>query len=227
MKRLLCCTLAAAMLLFANGCSGRGTTNSGLSSDSTEVESPAGEIALPAETNTAQAENETQELDEFSNTLDPFQGEWEQTDNRYIRLIISGKDLNFVHESSIGEKEYCDVNTFYFSTDEAGGITVVNQYSQPRYNVSIDEKGILTITSIVNTKAETYKKISDSTEVPLEKVEPTIGMTADEVYNSTWGAPQKINRTDTLSGEREQWVYENGYIYLENGYVTSIQEVKP
>lgn len=52
-------------------------------------------------------------------------------------------------------------------------------------------------------------------------------MTADEVYNSTWGAPQKINRTDTLSGEREQWVYENDYIYLENGYVTSIQEVKP
>lgn len=31
MKRLLCCTLAAAMLLFANGCSGGGTTNSDLS----------------------------------------------------------------------------------------------------------------------------------------------------------------------------------------------------
>lgn len=226
MKRLLCCTLAAAMLLMS-GCSGRGATNSDLSSDLTETESPAGETAPPAETNASQAENETQELDELGDMLDPFQGEWEQTDNRYIRLIISGKDLNFVHESSIGEKEYCDVNTFYFSTDEAGNITVVNQYSQPRYNVSIDENGLLTITSIVNTKAETYKKISDSTEVPLEKVEPTIGMAADEVYNSTWGAPQKINRTDTLSGEREQWVYENGYIYFENGYVTSIQEVKP
>ena len=50
-------------------------------------------------------------------------------------------------------------------------------------------------------------------------------MTAEEVYASTWGRPQKVNRTTTASVIREQWVYSGyRYIYFENGVVTSIQE---
>lgn len=76
---------------------------------------------------------------------------------------------------------------------------------------------------------DTYYKISDSTELPEKReiigsAKPTIGMTAQEVRNSSWGSPKKIN-TDTYSwGTKEQWVYDNGYIYLENGIVTSISE---
>lgn len=55
--------------------------------------------------------------------------------------------------------------------------------------------------------------------------EPKIGMTAEEVRNSSWGLPKSVNKTTTKYGTNEQWVYPNyNYIYLENGVVTAIQE---
>ena len=58
-----------------------------------------------------------------------------------------------------------------------------------------------------------------------EKKEPAIGMTAEEVRNSTWGEPKDINKTTFAWGTSEQWVYPNyKYIYLDNGIVTAIQE---
>lgn len=57
------------------------------------------------------------------------------------------------------------------------------------------------------------------------KAEPSIGMTADEVRNSSWGEPKKINKTTYEWGTSEQWVYSlDRYVYLENGRVTAIQE---
>ena len=60
------------------------------------------------------------------------------------------------------------------------------------------------------------------------KRSPEIGMTADEVKNSTWGEPSDINKTTTKYGVREQWVYRSSsktkYIYFEDGIVTTIQE---
>lgn len=69
------------------------------------------------------------------------------------------------------------------------------------------------------------EKISDETDLPETSYipDPTIGMTASEVKNSTWGSPQKINKNTYSWGVREQWVYGDGrYIYLEDGIVTSI-----
>lgn len=175
-----------------------------------------------------QPESETNELYKFGNLLDEFQGEWAQIDSRYSRLVISGKDINFIYESSIGDKDYCDINTFYFGFDESGKLTVVNQYEKPRYNAFISaEDGILSVESLIDGDIRMYEKVSVNTEVPAEKIEPAISMTADEVRSSTWGSPQKINTTEAANGTREQWVYEGGYIYFENGYVTSIQEVQP
>jgi hypothetical protein len=51
-----------------------------------------------------------------------------------------------------------------------------------------------------------------------------IGMTEADVMASQWGRPEKVNRTQTKYGTREQWVYPNSqYLYLENGKVTGIQ----
>lgn len=162
---------------------------------------------------------------DFGDALDAFQGEWKDADSRYERLVISSDTLNFIYESTIGSKSYCDVNTFYFGYDEAENLVVMNQHSQPRYTISLGEDRTLTITDISGSDdARVYEKISDNTEVPEEKVEPAIGMTEAEVYASTWGAPQKVNTTTTAAGKREQWVYEDGYIYLDNGIVTTIQE---
>ena len=55
--------------------------------------------------------------------------------------------------------------------------------------------------------------------------EPQIGMTAEEVKNSNWGEPKKINKTTFEWGVTEQWCYPNyKYIYLDDGIVTAIQE---
>lgn len=76
----------------------------------------------------------------------------------------------------------------------------------------------------------TLYKISDDTELPKERTKigsakPKIGMTADEVKKSSWGSPNKINKSTYEWGTTEQWVYsDNRYIYFKNGKVTSISE---
>jgi hypothetical protein len=51
----------------------------------------------------------------------------------------------------------------------------------------------------------------------------SIGMTAEQVRRSSWGKPKSINETITAGGKHEQWIYGGGYLYLENGVLTSIQ----
>lgn len=52
----------------------------------------------------------------------------------------------------------------------------------------------------------------------------TIGMTKQDVLDSNWGEPKKINTSTYAWGTYEQWVYGNGnYLYFENGILTSIQ----
>ncbi|MEK3992643.1 hypothetical protein [Robertmurraya sp. FSL R5-0851] len=51
-----------------------------------------------------------------------------------------------------------------------------------------------------------------------------IGMTKDEVLNSSWGKPDSINTTTSAYGSSEQWVYGNGnYLYFENEVLVTIQ----
>lgn len=65
-------------------------------------------------------------------------------------------------------------------------------------------------------------KLNGATSITTE---PKIGMTSEEVRNSAWGEPKKINKTTYLWGTVEQWCYTNQkYVYIENGIVTSIQE---
>lgn len=55
----------------------------------------------------------------------------------------------------------------------------------------------------------------------------SIGMTAQQVLESSWGRPRVRNQTATSSHNHEQWVYEGGqYIYLDDGIVTSIQTAR-
>lgn len=48
------------------------------------------------------------------------------------------------------------------------------------------------------------------------------GMTAQEVRLS-WGNPKDINVSEGIWGIHEQWVYDDEYVYFENGRVSSIQ----
>jgi hypothetical protein len=57
-----------------------------------------------------------------------------------------------------------------------------------------------------------------------------IGMLAEDVVRS-WGRPSKINKTLTVSGLREQWVYLGGkagprmQVYVEDGVVQAVQQL--
>jgi hypothetical protein len=60
-------------------------------------------------------------------------------------------------------------------------------------------------------------------------------MTTKEVLRSSWGYPNDVNTTETQNGTHEQWVYDHdyrgkdwmthveGYLYFENGVLTSMQ----
>lgn len=159
---------------------------------------------------------------EFGDEISAFQGEWQLDGDSKKRVIVSGESINFVRERDIGSKHFRDVTTFYFGFDENNKLIVVNEGNTPRYDISINEDGVLSI--VGGSKDEHYEKVSDSIEIPVETKEPEIGMSANEVYASTWGAPQKKNTTSTAYGTHEQWVYEDGYIYFEDGIVTAIQD---
>lgn len=49
-----------------------------------------------------------------------------------------------------------------------------------------------------------------------------IGMT-EEMCEEAWGFPRKINKTTGTFGIHEQWVYDGGYLYFENGKLKVIQ----
>lgn len=74
---------------------------------------------------------------------------------------------------------------------------------------------------------QTYFEPGDTTkkEVQTIKKEPQIGMTKDEVIDSTWGKPNDINKTTTKYGTHEQWVYSgNRYLYFDGNELTSMQD---
>lgn len=51
----------------------------------------------------------------------------------------------------------------------------------------------------------------------------SIGMTKEEVLASSWGRPQRVNKTTRASGVSEQWVYGYNYLYFEDGVLKTIQ----
>lgn len=50
----------------------------------------------------------------------------------------------------------------------------------------------------------------------------TIGMSTEEVLQSSWGRPVDINRTRYSWGVKEQWVYDGGYLYFTDGKLDAI-----
>ena len=68
------------------------------------------------------------------------------------------------------------------------------------------------------------KKVAAAEKAAKKKAGVSIGMTEADVLASSWGKPEKINRSTNKYGTREQWVYGGGnYLYLEDGKVSAIQ----
>lgn len=84
------------------------------------------------------------------------------------------------------------------------------------YSVEMEETKV-----VISEKGDNVSGRSSTSK----KAEPKIGDSATDVKLSSWGSPNSINKTTTVNGVHEQWVYSNGrYIYLDDGVVTAIQE---
>jgi hypothetical protein len=76
---------------------------------------------------------------------------------------------------------------------------------------------------IAKHEAQVAKQQAVAEAARRRKQGVNIGMTEDEVRQSSWGRPQSVNRTVMSNGTHEQWVYSGGYLYFEDGVLTSIQ----
>ena len=104
------------------------------------------------------------------------------------------------------------------------GLLVQNRISRLTYSW-VSETGKTEMRVTFEDGVVIEKDIPSVKEETAPAVVPSVGMTAEEVRNSTWGKPEDINRTTTAYGVHEQWVYSNNrYIYFDNGIVTTIQE---
>jgi hypothetical protein len=56
----------------------------------------------------------------------------------------------------------------------------------------------------------------------IDQKKVSIGMTAEQV-TLAWGKPEKINTTITANIHREQWVYGEEYLYVQDGVLHSMQ----
>jgi hypothetical protein len=77
----------------------------------------------------------------------------------------------------------------------------------------------------------TLRKALDAERAAAARAEATrkrregvrLGMTREDVLASSWGRPRKVNSTTNRYGTHEQWVYDGGYLYFEDGILTSVQ----
>ncbi len=142
----------------------------------------------------------------------------------YSRILIDSGVNEVVLEQyvrglrAIKSKSYVDVIKFWDKIPESYNGILADQIKNDRIafqKTTEYAKGI-----------ESIKQSEELKVILKDYVEPRIGMNEEEVKKSTWGKPKSINSTVTSSGTHEQWVYNNRYIYFENGKVTAIQESK-
>lgn len=151
-----------------------------------------------------------------------------------LKKYISSKDYKggyaflIAHEEEI--RDVCNAVLF-------------EKYAKEEYklniNIPLDKSGNcelynneMLIYSKINEEkeAEEAKKAKEESEIEAkEKARKKqqgvkIGMSKQDVLDSSWGEPLKKNITTTKYGTYEQWVYENyNYLYFENDKLVSIQ----
>ena len=138
--------------------------------------------------------------------------ESKETDGNFdnILLYLSGSDKIEI------------IGFFVDQTTKEGTYTyeVVNNTKFREYYSSLEKAK--------EVEDEDYQKLLDKMEAhrKASNAEPNIGMSKEEVLCGKWGIPDKRNTYTYSWGTHEQWVYEGyGYVYFENGVVTSIQDM--
>ncbi len=171
------------------------------------------------------AVNDIVHLAELKSKIESYEGNTQKKD-------AVESSLNFLYYNvHITDRQYkCYDGKFAsFMDDKVKEITEFTNWNE--YKASL-EKDFLPYGDNLEKNViyfyENYPKSKLDEEFKSSPYLPDIGMTADDVRNSIWGEPDKINKTTTEYGVSEQWVYKysdgNKYVYLDDGIVTAIQE---
>jgi hypothetical protein len=79
-------------------------------------------------------------------------------------------------------------------------------------------------TKVADHAGQKKPSVGGKTSGIAQKSGPRIGMTKEQALASSWGRPNKINKTSTAPGAREQWVYGSKYLYFEKGVLVAIDK---
>lgn len=132
-------------------------------------------------------------------------------------------------QEKINNKEYSSAKTLLEKYKDLGNQTIVDMYNNATNEVNrieTEKKAQEEAERKARAKKEAEERARREAEEKARKKREgvTIGMTKQDVLDSSWGKPKYINTTTTRYGVREQWVYGGGnYLYFENGILTSIQ----
>lgn len=142
------------------------------------------------------------------------------TSNGSIVLTTKNYKFDTMDEAINGLNKFCG------STDKFSSNNIVEIDKQMIDNIFSNEN--IEFLKLYQKYREIYKNEREQEKITKElnkPKEPAIGMTKEQILNSTWGSPNKKNVTENAYGTHEQWVYDKGrYIYFDNGIVTSIQK---
>ena len=132
-------------------------------------------------------------------------------------------------QEQLNNKEYTKAQSLLKSYKDLGNQTISDMYNNATNEVNRIEAEKKAQEEAERKaqqqKEEEERKKREAEEKARKKSEGvTIGMTQQEVLDSSWGKPKDINRTITENHVYEQWVYGYpNYLYFTDGILTSIQ----
>lgn len=154
-------------------------------------------------------------------------------DHRYIFDGVTIREFSIFNNKILSEKELKiskieNNKIICYEFSEGWNLETTHTFIFDNKNISLNKKIIYNPKTMESVSDDDYvlKKISTKTNINFTiPKQPNIGMTKEEVEYSTWGKPNKINKSTYSWGTTEQWVYSGyRYIFFENGKVTSISE---
>lgn len=137
--------------------------------------------------------------------------------------VVKFYDKNYVHVRGVNDKSVIGyVMLYYVEKDKALEQWVLDEeIKEQRENERLANE---------RAKAQRAKRLKDLTSkygsVKANKLvngEIWIGMTISEAVESK-GEPKRINETVTANGKKQQFVYEDLYLYFEKGVLTTYQK---
>lgn len=138
---------------------------------------------------------------------------------------------------------YCVVESKDPALTEKQKIAETLSYEQDAHNTKISPQsrmaGIEKLLAMHPSRADEFSALIPKLRLEIKKANEEakrrelailksqgvqLGMTQEQVLLSSWGRPERVNRTTNAYGVREQWVYGNrNYLYFKNGILESIQ----